>query len=145
MRAVRNLTVVITYLGNDIAHAINELLKARKLLLRGATCRYTLLDFHDKFRGFMRKRVYRSGYFHRSAPRIMRQLFDLSRHNRECLPGGTCLFRLNRGVERQHVSRARNRIDRLRHPFNLLHCRRKTSDMRTKAHDEADEFRKARQ
>ena len=119
--AVRNLTVVIAHLGNDIAHVINELLKARELLLRGAACRYTVLDLLDKFCGFMRKRIHGSGYFHRSAPRIMRQLFGFSCHDRERLPGGTRLFRFYRGVERQHVGRACNRINRLRYPLNLLH------------------------
>ena len=75
----------------------------------------------------------------------MRQLFDFSCHDRERLPSGTCLFRLNRSIERQHVGRARNRINRLRHPLYLLHRCCKAGDMRTKAHDETDEFRKARQ
>jgi phenylalanyl-tRNA synthetase beta chain len=53
--------------------------------------------------------------------------------------------RFERGVERQHIGRARDQINRLRHALHLLHCRRKSRDMRTKAHDETDEFRKTRQ
>ena len=129
---LHNVVILQIHLQHEVGYAGQGLVDPPNRLLHIAAGLGAMLDLGDHLGRFVAQRFDRAVDLVGGTARAAGQFLHFIGHHGKGGPGVSRLFRLDRGVERQHIGGARDIVDRLGAALDLVHRARKSGHMLAK-------------